>query len=77
MGGGIAIALVLIILVVAAVIGFAMYLTGGAFWLGKTSPEGDKVEGRDRGRFNRPKHKRATSRTEEKTHMVGTRDEDE
>jgi hypothetical protein len=77
MEGGIAILLLLIIVVVAAVIGIAMYLTGGALWFGKTSPEGDKVEGDDSGRFNRrPEHKRVTSKTIENTHVVGTRDDD-
>ena len=75
MEGGIAILLLLIIVAVAAVIGLALYLTGGALWFGKTSPEGDKIEGRSE-RFSRPRHKKVTSKTIENTHMVGTRDDD-
>jgi hypothetical protein len=77
MEGGIAILLLLIIAAVAAVIGIALYLTGGALWFGKTSREGDQVEGSDReGRFQRPRHKEVTSKTVENTHVVGTRDDD-
>jgi hypothetical protein len=77
MEGGIAVLLLLIILVVGGVIGIVMYLTGGALWLGKTSPEGDKIEGDDRGnRFDRPEHKEVTSKTIENTHVVGTRDDE-
>jgi hypothetical protein len=76
MEGGIAILLLLIIVVVAAVIGIALYLTGGALWFAKTSPEGDKVEDDDSGRFERPEHKVVTSKTIENTHVVGTRDDD-
>jgi hypothetical protein len=75
MEGGIAILLLLIIVAVAAVIGIALYLTGGALWFGKTSPEGDKVEGGD-GRFKRPEHKKVTSETIENTELAGTRDDD-
>jgi hypothetical protein len=77
MEGGIAILLLLIIAVVAAVVGIALYFTGGALWFGKTSAEGDKVEGSDDGRFERrPEHKRVTSETIENTHVVGTRDDE-
>jgi hypothetical protein len=78
MEGGIAILLLLIIVAVAAVIGAALYFTGGALWFGKTSPEGDKVEGSDAdGRFERrPEHKTVTSETIENTHVVGTRDDE-
>jgi hypothetical protein len=77
MEGGIAILLLLIIAVVAAVIGIALYLTGGALWFGKTSPEGDKIEGSDRSeRFDRPEHKEVTTASIENTHVVGTRDDD-
>jgi len=48
MEGGIAILLLLIIFVVAAVIGIALYLTGGALWFGKTSAK------REAQRFERP-----------------------
>jgi flagellar basal body-associated protein FliL len=76
MEGGIAILLLLIIVVVAAVIGIALYLTGGALWFGKTSPKGDKVEGSDTDRFDRPENKPVTSETIENTHVVGTRDDE-
>jgi hypothetical protein len=76
MEGGIAILLLLIIVAVAAVIGIALYFTGGALWFGKTSPEGDKVEGSDRdGRVQRPRHKKVTSETIENTKIVGTPDD--
>jgi hypothetical protein len=74
MEGGIAILLLFIIVVVAAVIGVALYLTGGALWFGKTSPEGDKVEGTDGDEpRHRPRHKVATSRTLENTELAGVR----
>ena len=79
MEGGIAILLLLIIVAVAAVIGAALYFTGGALWFGKTSPKGDKVEGGDNGdgRFERrPEHKQVTSETIEHTHVVGTHDDE-
>ena len=77
MEGGIAILLLLIIVAVAAVVGIALYLTGGALWFGKTSPKGDHVEGDESERFDgRPEHKRVTSETIENTHVVGTRDDD-
>jgi hypothetical protein len=76
MEGGIAILLLLIIVVVGGIFAVAMYLTGGALWLGKTSPEGDKVEG-DGGQSPRPTHKRVTSETIENTELVGTKSEDE
>jgi hypothetical protein len=77
MEGGVAILLLVIIFAVAAVIGIAMYLTGGALWFGKTDPEGDKIEGGRRGKFHRPEHKRVTSETIENTHVVGTRSDDD
>jgi hypothetical protein len=77
MEGGIAVLLLLIIVAVAAVIGIALYLTGGALWFGKTSSQGDQIEGDERGsRFDRPEHKTVTSPTIENTHVVGTRDDD-
>jgi hypothetical protein len=76
MEGGIAFLLLLIIVGVAAVLGIALYLTGGALWFGKTSPKGDKVEGRD-GRFERPEHKAVTNESIENTHLVGTRDDED
>jgi hypothetical protein len=44
MEGGIAILLLLMIVVVAGVVGIALYLTGGALWFAKTDPERDRVE---------------------------------
>jgi hypothetical protein len=77
MGGGIAILLLVIIVAVAAVIGAALYFTGGVLWFGKTSPSGDKVEGGEGERFGRrPEHKRVSSETIENTHVVGTRDDE-
>jgi hypothetical protein len=74
MEGGIAVLLLVIIVAVAAVLGIALYLTGGALWFGKTHPEGDKVEGRS-GKFGRPEHKEVTNESIENTHVVGTRDD--
>ena len=57
MEGGIGIILLFLIVIVAIVLGVALYLTGGALWFGKTSPEGDKIEGgqedAERARFKR------------------------
>ena len=77
MEGGIAILLLLIIVVVGLVLAVAMYLTGGALWFGKTSPEGDKVEGDGDQPSRRPTHKRVTSETIENTELVGTKSDDE
>jgi hypothetical protein len=76
MEGGIAVLLLVIIVGVAAVLGIALYLTGGALWFGKTSPKGDKVEGRDGERFGRPVHKEVTNESIENTHLVGTQDDE-
>jgi uncharacterized iron-regulated membrane protein len=77
MEGGVAILLLMIIVAVAAVIGIAMYFTGGALWFSRTSTDGDTLDGSGRGgRFRRPKHKKVTSKTIENTHVVGTRDDD-
>jgi hypothetical protein len=71
--GGIGLGLAVIILVVAIGIAVAMYLTGGALWLGKTNPDEDRVEGpRDTGDERRPEHTRPTSRYHENTEFVGT-----
>ena len=70
MGGGIAIGLMLLILVVAAGIAIAMYLGGGALSLSKERAEKDGA----RKRFGRPQHKRVSSETIENTDVVGTRD---
>jgi hypothetical protein len=74
MEGGIAILLLLIVLVVAAGIALALYLTGGALWLAKTDPKGDRVEG-DAGPRHRPSHKEVTSPELEHTNF-GSRAED-
>ena len=74
MEGGIGILLLFIILVVGGGIALALYLTGGALWLGKTDPKGDKTEGDGGGR--RPEHKKATSPTLEHTNF-GSRSENE
>jgi hypothetical protein len=76
MEGGVALLLLLIIVVVGGILAIAMYLTGGALWFGKTSAEGDKVEGSD-GASQRPTHKRVTSETIENTELVGTQRDDE
>jgi len=70
MEGGVALLLLLVIAVIVAVIGLAMYLTGGTLWAGKTSKQGDRAEGDGEGRF-RPEHKTATSPTTENTEVVG------
>lgn len=63
MSGGIAILLALIVLVVLAVIGIALYLTGGAISL-SNSRRFDREQ-------PRPEHKEATSPEQEHTHFVG------
>ena len=70
MEGGIAILLLLIIAVVVAVLGIAMYLTGGALWFSKAGDE-DAAS----GRFERPEHKEVTSKTIENTKLAGTKDD--
>jgi hypothetical protein len=77
MEGGIAILLLLIIVVVGGILAIALYLTGGALWFGKTSPEGDKIEGDGEQTPRRPTHKRVTSETIENTELVGTKSDDE
>jgi flagellar basal body-associated protein FliL len=69
MEGGIAILLLLIIVAVAAVVGIAMYFTGGALWFSKNEEGGSE-------RFKRPEHKKVTSETIENTELAGTRDDD-
>jgi hypothetical protein len=72
MEGGIAVILILIIVVIAAVLGVALYVTGGALWFGKTSRKGDRIEGEEAdGR--RPEHKAPTNESIENTKLVGTR----
>jgi UPF0716 family protein affecting phage T7 exclusion len=62
MGGGIAILLALIIVVVAAIIGIALYITGGALTLRKSSREVDSSE-------QRPEHKEVSSPELEHTYF--------
>jgi hypothetical protein len=71
MEGGIGILLLLIIAAVVAVIGIALYISGGAIWSGKTKAGDDEGAGR-------PVHKRPTDPTQEKVEFVGTgqRDDD-
>ena len=69
MEGGIAILLLLIIFGVAAVLGIALYLTGGALWFG------DKGNRRGDSERKRPEHKEVTNESIENTHVVGTRDD--
>ena len=78
MEGGIAVLLLLIIFGVAAVIGIAMYFTGGALWWSRTGRAGDTLDDDDAGsgRSERPRHKKVTSETIENTHVVGTRGEE-
>ena len=71
MAGGIGILLLVIILVLAIILGIALYLTGGALWFGKTSPRGDRVEGGADGRA-RPEHKRVDMPEEERVRLAGT-----
>jgi hypothetical protein len=71
MEGGIGILLLFVLLVVAIVLGVALYLTGGALWFGKTSPEDDKVEGGADGN-GRPTHRRVDQPEPERVRMAGT-----
>jgi hypothetical protein len=73
MEGGIALLLLIIIVAVAAVLGIALYLTGGTLWAGKTAKRGDMVEGSD-GEPSRPRHERPTSPTIENTEVVGAQE---
>ena len=72
MEGGIAFILLLLIVVVGGVAGIALYLTGGALWFGKTHPEGDKIEGQERGAGERRKFKRVDVPQEEHVMLAGT-----
>jgi hypothetical protein len=71
MEGGIAFLLLLLILVAAIVLGVALYLTGGALWFGKTSAEGDKIEGGE-GAAERSRFKRVDMPKEERVMLAGT-----
>jgi hypothetical protein len=72
MAGGIGFALLLIILVVAIVVGVALYMTGGALWWGKTHPKGDLVEGDDGPEGGRERFKRVDQPPEEHVTLAGT-----
>jgi hypothetical protein len=74
MEGGIALLLLIIIIAVAAVLGIALYLTGGTLWAGKTAKGGDKVEGSDDDEASRSRHERPTSPTIENTEVVGAQE---
>jgi hypothetical protein len=64
MEGGVALFLLVIILVVAAIAGIALYVTGGALTLAKDR-EKDAVA-------DRPEHEAATSPTQEKVTFAGS-----
>jgi hypothetical protein len=64
MSGGIGFALLLIILVVAIVVGVALYLTGGALWFSRTGVERETEE--------RPRFKRVDMPPEEHVTLAGT-----
>jgi hypothetical protein len=66
MEGGVALFLLLILVVIAAVAGIALYLTGGAL-LVKRDHTKDEVDDSPR-----PRHKRPTSPTQEKVTFAGT-----
>jgi hypothetical protein len=72
MEGGIAILLLVIIFAVAAVVGIALYLTGGALWFGKTSPDEDRVEGGGGEPESRPTFKRVDVPEPERVRLAGT-----
>jgi hypothetical protein len=72
MEGGIAVILIFVIVVVAIVLGVALYVTGGALWMGKTSRKGDTIEGSAEN-GQRPEHKAPTNESIEHTKLVGTR----
>jgi hypothetical protein len=67
MGGGIAIFLALVVIVVLGVIGLVLYLTGGLLTLRKPEPVGDEQD--------RPRYKEVTSPELEHTNF-GSRTED-
>jgi hypothetical protein len=66
MEGGIALFLVVIIVIVAVVLGIALYLTGGALTLGRDA-RGDETETGERPRF-----KRVENPEPERVHLAGT-----
>ena len=66
MEGGVALFLLLIILVVAAIAGIALYLTGGALTFKRDHTKDERSDG------PRPEHKAPTSPTQEKVTFAGT-----
>src|SRR4051812_18249771 len=70
MEGGVALFLLLIIVVVAAIAGLALYLTGGAI-IAKSDVEKEDAD------EPRPEHERPTSPTQEKGGFAGPRQEHE
>jgi hypothetical protein len=67
MSGGIAILLAIIILAILAVLGIALYITGGALWWSNANRQSTRFDRED----SRPEHKEPTSPTQEHTHFVG------
>lgn len=74
MAGGIAIFLAVVVFVLLAIVGIALYLTGGALWFGKTSPKGDRVEGDvdGEGQDARPRFRHVDQPEEERVRLAGT-----
>jgi len=70
MEGGVALFLLFIIVVVAAIAGIALYLTGGGI-----IAKSDREE-HGSGEEHRPVHERATSPTQEKVTLAGTGQDD-
>ena len=69
MEGGIGILLLLIIAAVVAVIGIALYVSGGAIWSGKTKSGDDESAGR-------PVHEHPRDPAQDKVEFVGTQHDD-
>jgi len=70
MEGGVALFLLFVLIVVGAIFGIAMYLTGGAI-IGRSDKEQPGT-----GEEHRPTHKRPTSPTQEKVTFAGTGHDD-
>jgi hypothetical protein len=66
MEGGVALFLLLILLVLAAIAGIALYLTGGALTLKRDHGKQEVDDG------PRPEHERPTSPTQEKVTFAGS-----
>jgi hypothetical protein len=71
MAGGIAILLLVIVLIVAGAIAFALSGTGGFLWWRKTDPRRDRIEGTDADE-ERPQHTRPTTPAQEHSDFVGS-----